>query len=1396
MAVDRYHVEDIGKILLQTEAQLRNIRKSLAEAKQTNPELESVIQRAEFDLRSKAEVVLQTVTDDMVSALPAGPRSSPMPFRASTPATPTRMASPSPLPPIPTGPTTVLFRRGKGPDAASLSVSERLKLAKQASLLAAKPNSEAGRALLAHKFGVPESKPARPQRTVGRQLVGQITTGKIGSPNPLPPRSLRRDPRAKKPHPSSEDIIQKGLMSFIERGFLPGKGSLLAAQLGGDKNLFRSRSAAIHEYREMHPVDAEGRPLRAMPSTLTDSFGMLSGVKLDLATPVGVPSPLAHTLPNHRYRSRADVSAAVQMRTRFGSGTTTGGSAGGPQQAVSQPPPTPVGAQEKPAVEKEFMIRNGKTLTNTPEFASFERKHSHQWGPVSALIEALEDLCTRHQLSLVTVDGPKLAALASLGEEQPSIEQLVGCLVDPDTVAAQLAARPGGSQDAAATRIQACWRMFRCRREYDLYRLWTGATSRIQKRFRVFIAQKAYTDAVKVCTPPTQPNVRCPSAAARGSLDALGVPCLRAPAGVKKPTTPQSIPPKSHPNPLLSASAIRAHRVRDERQRRFDDLQETFFRDYSSIKHRRRLHIHLPSLGYDAHIRATTPCTRPTRTPNCPAASDSCMTHTPSMGTCRSGLRICDLIDPLVDVIYVAPFPIEEEVLAYYRRMLEGAGVTNIDTRLRIVVPENYKRFPDHFSLAATLWYSPKTLKRMAGYILGREAILVPGIVGPEEKNIAAYLGVPVWGPDYSAAMSYGSKSGSKRIFALAEVNTFPGLPCLAALEIGNTSGLRSNPKGDLISHAYRRTRPLNLVAAYDMYDRTAIPAALAHLMAENPTIPRWLIKLDDEYNGRGHAVWDVTSFLRNALQATHLSYESLVASPELMLAAGVAAANSQPPPVEMELITQARAHLEAHLLGVLPPLFAPPELSPPPDRATPFPETAAPGGLTSVTPVAGGADSARTDPTPAGALAPSPTPATPPPPPGPLRPPPGMSLVCPEIYGDWAGYVETLESVGGIVEACPAPCDIIGSPVVDVLIEPDGTATVVMITEQGGMFCGGVPVDCVTGIRVPAIWRHIPMAASVLGHLLQIFRPEFRCVGAVLPQTVVPTAALVDAALAIAGCCYKKRIVGAISIDFVAYRAAPISTNPPEATAPVVSPTPDLATPPAALRICAVDLNIGMSQAMAQYKLAHFLMGGHFDGATGWYTLGAPPGAEADEDDATPILSSIASGPTAVRSIAMLDLVQHPNLCGLSQEAFFRLCRQNSLSYDLEERRGSIFHITEHLVRGTVGVSVVEGTVLGALKTLATTLQFVQRTCGPNASRNEDEADQIHTFDRVLEAVRSLLSFLTSQQERLERQRTEERRRAMENISAARVAQKLAATSAATTLGGPAADEPPPPPL
>ena len=76
--------------------------------------------------------------------------------------------------------------------------------------------------------------------------------------------------------------------------------------------------------------------------------------------------------------------------------------------------------------------------------------------------------------------------------------------------------------------------------------------------------------------------------------------------------------------------------------------------------------------------------------------------------------------DPNVDVIYICPYPLTNEIYNYYEKILELIEIENPDSRFHIIVPENYVKFPRHLSLTQALLYSPKALKSIKKLIVGR----------------------------------------------------------------------------------------------------------------------------------------------------------------------------------------------------------------------------------------------------------------------------------------------------------------------------------------------------------------------------------------------------------------------------------------------------------------------------------------------------------------------------------------------------------------------------------------------------------------------------------------------------------------------------------------------------
>lgn len=258
--------------------------------------------------------------------------------------------------------------------------------------------------------------------------------------------------------------------------------------------------------------------------------------------------------------------------------------------------------------------------------------------------------------------------------------------------------------------------------------------------------------------------------------------------------------------------------LRETRQRQLENFKQRskkFASSWDRIKKSKRVVIHIPSLGLSQRIRDSI--------------NDFGMRQNTQMA------RLCDIQDPNVDVIFISPVPLSDETLQYYLKLLGlssavGSGEVedqcDMSDRYKILVPEAIKSFPTHrMCLSSILKYSPRTLQRISNLIRGRTAYIVTGIPHKDDLAVADELDVPILCPEPEVASLYSTKSGCKRVFAAASIDTPPG--------------------------------------EYDIYSLGQLHECLAQLVTENLWVKRWLFKLDDEFDGRGIAYCDVTEHLK-----------------------------------------------------------------------------------------------------------------------------------------------------------------------------------------------------------------------------------------------------------------------------------------------------------------------------------------------------------------------------------------------------------------------------------------------------------------------------------------------------------------------------------------------------
>ena len=103
-----------------------------------------------------------------------------------------------------------------------------------------------------------------------------------------------------------------------------------------------------------------------------------------------------------------------------------------------------------------------------------------------------------------------------------------------------------------------------------------------------------------------------------------------------------------------------------------------------------------------------------------------------------------------------------------------------------------------------------------------------------DEQELSVKLKVPIFGPRLSATKQYSTKTGARALFKEADMNIAPG----ATIMSGHSDGYQAK---DISQIAQRE-----------------IAAKLVSLVKENPFVRKWVFKVNNEYESRGHATVDL----------------------------------------------------------------------------------------------------------------------------------------------------------------------------------------------------------------------------------------------------------------------------------------------------------------------------------------------------------------------------------------------------------------------------------------------------------------------------------------------------------------------------------------------------------
>ncbi|KAK9840148.1 hypothetical protein WJX74_004172 [Apatococcus lobatus] len=244
--------------------------------------------------------------------------------------------------------------------------------------------------------------------------------------------------------------------------------------------------------------------------------------------------------------------------------------------------------------------------------------------------------------------------------------------------------------------------------------------------------------------------------------------------------------------------------------------------------------------------------------------------------------------------------------------------------------------------------------------------------------------------------------------------------------------------------------------------------------------------------------------------------------------------------------------------------------------------------------------------------------------------------------FRTWRRFARSLCSKGGLVEAHFG--DNIGSPMVNLRIEPTGVVSVLSTHEQ--IFC-------------PARYR----------------------IGTSMPSTSVSSNVLFDTAQAIGETCWAAGLIGDVAVDFL------------------VVPQKDGSSP-----LVAVDLKPFAQGPYLSFLLFDFLQSGHWDPRQGIYTLD-PEQLAADimrayaiqhlsvHPEAENSYSNLLSTESVdilqtVRCFVAIDSFTQTSLNHTSAGDFLRRCRLSDIYFDMADGTGASLQIMHPMIGRGMGIS------------------------------------------------------------------------------------------------------------
>ena len=457
-----------------------------------------------------------------------------------------------------------------------------------------------------------------------------------------------------------------------------------------------------------------------------------------------------------------------------------------------------------------IFVQHGRILTDTPEFASFQRSHLTHWTQLSSLLKRVADFSrTVEGARVLTFYGSALAGLVERRVHEPTREELMQCMAPADLAALRARGEEAREREAverahaAATLITATLRMHIQRQRYQQLQMRDRAALLIQLQWRRWRRRQQTRKT--------------------------------------------------------------AHAVWQEKLAAWKLLQQRWIASYGHFSQRQRVHVHLPSLSLsrqqrhglyprlsfheNQHLPRLCELSNPlisvlylTAEP-LPAEVESYYTRLLEVGGVKDLPTRLTFLAPERAPFFSSLHPFPLSTLALYSPRLLSSIRSHIHSRPAVIIPAD-PSLPD-LLLAVELGLPLYAVDVERGVRLGGVGGGMRLMMGwnercrmeKEEKERAA--AAP--GGGEGAAGFGGVAGGQARTRRPSSGGSLQSRQGAAGGEAGGKEGVVMSEEVYVP------------VMAVDVFDEEELLSRLSSLMVEHPTVDVWVMRVDDDREG-----WDV----------------------------------------------------------------------------------------------------------------------------------------------------------------------------------------------------------------------------------------------------------------------------------------------------------------------------------------------------------------------------------------------------------------------------------------------------------------------------------------------------------------------------------------------------------